>query len=153
VWTYKPQKRQDGSAFALASILRRRSCRLMGVFVIAPAFHGVEGVTNRSRPALHGHSPASPLLQTPPSPSRLRLMSRGTGYTTFLASAACAAGRGGSRQVLRVSLSPGCGSPVPAEGQQGRLCPLRQHRSCLLPRVLLLPPAVSSLTGSHSRQG
>jgi hypothetical protein len=30
------QKRQDGSAFALAYILRRRSCRLMGVFVIAP---------------------------------------------------------------------------------------------------------------------
>src|SRR5215475_3297600 len=35
-WTYRPQKRQAGSAFALAYILRRRSCRLMGVFVIAP---------------------------------------------------------------------------------------------------------------------
>src|SRR4030095_16008178 len=36
IWTYRPQKRQDGSAFALAYLLRRRSCRLMGVFVIAP---------------------------------------------------------------------------------------------------------------------
>jgi hypothetical protein len=35
-WTYRPQKRQDGSAFALVYILRRRSCRLMGVVVIAP---------------------------------------------------------------------------------------------------------------------
>jgi hypothetical protein len=35
-WTYRPQKRQDGSAFALTYILRRRSCRLMGVVVIAP---------------------------------------------------------------------------------------------------------------------
>jgi hypothetical protein len=36
MWTYRPQNRQDGSAFALASILRRRSCRLLGVLVIAP---------------------------------------------------------------------------------------------------------------------
>jgi hypothetical protein len=36
IWTYRPQKRQNGSAFALTYILRRRSCRLMGVVVIAP---------------------------------------------------------------------------------------------------------------------
>src|SRR5919199_3821923 len=36
MWTYRPQNRQDGSAFALAYILRRRSCRLMGAVVIAP---------------------------------------------------------------------------------------------------------------------
>jgi hypothetical protein len=46
-----------------------------------------------------------------------------------------------------------CGSPVPAEGKQVPLCHLRQNRSCILPRSLLLPMAVSSLTGSHLRSG
>src|SRR6202008_3866598 len=35
-WTYKPQKRHDGSAFALTYMLLLRSCKLMGVFVIHP---------------------------------------------------------------------------------------------------------------------
>ena len=35
-WTYKPQKRQDVSAFALTYSLRLRSCKLMGAFVISP---------------------------------------------------------------------------------------------------------------------
>lgn len=34
--TYSPQNRQAGSAFALRYILRRRSCRLMGAFIISP---------------------------------------------------------------------------------------------------------------------
>src|ERR1700681_4146894 len=35
-WTYSPQKRQDGSAFALIYRLLLRSCKLMGAFVISP---------------------------------------------------------------------------------------------------------------------
>src|SRR5271155_3180173 len=35
-WTYSPQKRQDGSAFALTYRLLLRSCRLMGALVISP---------------------------------------------------------------------------------------------------------------------
>src|ERR1700751_4930789 len=34
-WTYSPQKRQDGSAFALTYSLRLRSCKSMDAFVIA----------------------------------------------------------------------------------------------------------------------
>src|SRR5438552_3238656 len=34
-WTYSPQNRQDGSAFALTYILRLRSCKSMDVFVIS----------------------------------------------------------------------------------------------------------------------
>src|SRR5262249_35618682 len=34
-WTYKPQNRQAGSAFALRYILRLRSCSLIGAFVIS----------------------------------------------------------------------------------------------------------------------
>jgi len=35
-WTYSPQKRQGGSAFALTYRLLLRSCKLMGGFVISP---------------------------------------------------------------------------------------------------------------------
>src|SRR6266436_7630490 len=35
-WTYSPQKRQVGSAFALTYRLRLRSCKLLGAFVISP---------------------------------------------------------------------------------------------------------------------
>src|SRR5207247_10275159 len=79
-----------------------------------PASHVVEGVTNSRVPSLHGHYPASALLRTHPSPSRLRLISRWTGYPTYLASADFAAGRGGLLQLLSVSLSPCCRSH-PAE--------------------------------------
>src|ERR1019366_9030216 len=34
-WTYTPQKRQDGSAFALTYILRLRSCKSMDAFIIS----------------------------------------------------------------------------------------------------------------------
>src|ERR1022692_5106041 len=34
-WTYSPQKRQDGSAFALTYILRLRSCKSMDAFIIS----------------------------------------------------------------------------------------------------------------------
>src|SRR5580704_11204434 len=36
MWTYSPQKRQAGSAFALMYRLLLRSCKLTGVFVISP---------------------------------------------------------------------------------------------------------------------
>src|SRR5258708_14552452 len=35
-WTYSPQKRQDGSAFALTYSLLLRSCKLMGASLISP---------------------------------------------------------------------------------------------------------------------
>src|SRR5215471_3091445 len=35
MWTYSPQKRQDGSAFALTYSLRLRSCKSMDAFVIS----------------------------------------------------------------------------------------------------------------------
>src|SRR5215813_10492075 len=34
-WTYSPQKRQDGSAFALTYSLRLRSCKSMDAFLIS----------------------------------------------------------------------------------------------------------------------
>src|SRR5262245_48993908 len=112
-----------------------------------PASHGVEGVTNSRLPSLHGHYPASPLLRTPPSPARLRVFSRWSGYTTYLASADFAAGRGGSLQLLGVSLSPCCHSHPAGVGESCQPvydspCCLRLHgcRLGLRGSVLSRPP-------------
>src|ERR1700694_606165 len=75
-WTYSPQKRQDGSAFALTYRLLRRSCKLMGAVVISPLPPFVRAVTNSRASLLHGRYSASSLLQTRPSPSRLPPTSR-----------------------------------------------------------------------------
>src|SRR5258708_12346513 len=77
MWTYRPQKRQVGSAFALTYRLRIRSCKLMGAFVISPLPPMLlEPLQNSGAPSLHGHYSASPLLRTRPSPSRQSLTSR-----------------------------------------------------------------------------
>src|ERR1700730_897824 len=61
-WTYRPQKRQDGSAFALTYILRLRSCKPMDAFVISSLPSPfVGGVANGRAPSLHGYYPASSL--------------------------------------------------------------------------------------------
>src|SRR5436305_13742644 len=75
-WTYSPQKRQDGSAFALTYSLRLRSCKSMDAFVISslPSLHWRH--CNGRAPSLHGHYSASSLLRTQPPPSRLRPTSR-----------------------------------------------------------------------------
>src|SRR5437899_3366674 len=77
MWTYRPQKRQVGSAFALTYRLRLRSCKLMGAFVISPLPPMLlEPLQNSRVPSLHGHYSASPLLRTHPSPSRRSPTSR-----------------------------------------------------------------------------
>src|SRR2546422_4152187 len=76
MWTYRPQKRQVGSAFALTYRLRLRSCKLMGAFVISPLPPLVGTVTNSRAPSLHGHYSASLLLRARPSPSRRSPTSR-----------------------------------------------------------------------------
>src|SRR5436190_23311415 len=70
-WTYSPQKRQGGSAFALTYRLLLRSCKLMGAFVISPLPPFlVEPNTNSRASSLDGRYSASSLLQTQPNPSR-----------------------------------------------------------------------------------
>ena len=86
-WTYRPQKRQDGSAFALTYI---------------------GGVANGRAPSLHGHYPASSLLRAQPPPSRLRPTSRCRRLYGLPCSGDFAPGRGGLLQLLGMSLSPCC---------------------------------------------
>src|SRR4029450_2921942 len=107
-----------------------------------PASQVVEGVTNRRVPLLHGHYPASALLRTPPSPSRLRLISRWTGYTTYLASADFAAGRGGLLLLLSVSLSP-CYRSHPAGVIR------RGSQSATAPAAFAFPVAGSASGAAH----
>src|SRR6266700_7802264 len=107
-WTYKPQKRQDGSAFALTYSLRLRSCKSMDAFIIS----------SLPSPMLETLQLAGPLrsadltpLHRYYGPSRHPLvfgrLPGFAGYTAYL-------GRGGLLQLLSMSLSPCCRFP-PAE--------------------------------------
>jgi len=74
---FQPTPHRDGSAFALAYILRLRSCRSMDAFIkssLPPII--AEKEMNSRAPLLHGSYPASSLLRTRPPPSRLRSISR-----------------------------------------------------------------------------
>ena len=126
IWTYSPQKRQAGSAFALMYRLLLRSCTLMGVFVIPPVpSFLLESLPSSRAPSLHGHYAASQLLFAPPPPSRLPPFSWFGQLYGFLAPPSFLAGRGGLLQLLDMSLSPCC--PYhPAEVS----CRIGQPASC-----------------------
>jgi hypothetical protein len=73
----QPTPLRDGSAFTLAHVLRLRSCRSMGAFIMSPLPPIIgEEVMNSRAPWLHGRYSASSLLRAPPPPSRLRPISR-----------------------------------------------------------------------------
>src|SRR6516225_1204602 len=108
-WTYSPQKRQVGSAFALTYRLFLRSCKRMGVFVISPLpsmlleplqTAGSLGSTDIT-PLLRYYRPGRHPLAFPP-------ISRWNGYTASLCSVDFATGRGGLLQLLGASLSSCC---------------------------------------------
>src|SRR5258705_7320562 len=107
-WTYSPQKRQDGSAFALTYSLRLRSCNSMDAFVISSLPSYVGDIANGRAPSLRGHYSASSLLRTQPPPSRLRPTSRFRRLYGLPCSDDFAPGRGGLLQLLSMSLSPCC---------------------------------------------
>src|SRR5260370_19483434 len=108
MWTYSPQKRQAGSAFALTYRLFLRSCKLMGVFVISPLPSFFVRVATHSRaPLLHSHYSRFVALTGPSatlSPSFLFPVSPVIGRTC---SRAFPLGRGGLLQLLNAPL-PSC---------------------------------------------
>jgi len=69
-WTYRPQKRQVGSAFALTYRLFLRSCKLMGVFLISPGSTtkrtGGTGVDATVTQVAHGKRPSTAAAQHQP---------------------------------------------------------------------------------------
>src|ERR1700729_4179068 len=107
-WTYRPQKRQDGSAFALTYILRLRSCKSMEPLSSRPCLPYVGGIANGRAPSLGGHCSASSLLRAQPPPSRLRPTSRFRRLYGLPCSSDFSLGRGGLLQLLSMSLSPCC---------------------------------------------
>src|SRR5262244_3126946 len=108
-WTYKPQKRQDVSAFALTYSLRLRSCKLIDAFVISSLPSRLKETLQSSRvPSLRGRYPTSLLLRTRPPPSRLRSTSRFSRLYDLPCSDDFAPGRERLHQLLSVSLSPCC---------------------------------------------
>src|SRR5262245_20157766 len=104
-WTYKPQKRQDVSAFALTYSLRLRSCKSMDAFIISSLPSRLRETLQSSRvPSLHGRYPTSSLLRTRPPPSRLRSISR----FSRLYDLPCSGDFAPGCHLLGVSLSPCC---------------------------------------------
>ena len=79
-----------------------RICHLVLAFLVVGDF------TNSRAPSLHGRYPASTLLRTHPSPSRLRSTSRLSRLYDRPCSGDFAPGRGGLLQLLGMSLSPCC---------------------------------------------
>ena len=87
-WTSIPQKRQDGSAFALTYILRLSSCNDIGAFVISPLPYVLVEESCAAGPLCS--TGVTPLQRSYP-PSRHRLVFGRfpgvSGYTTYLAPA------------------------------------------------------------------
>src|SRR5207248_4961349 len=110
-WTYSPQKRQDGSAFALTY---SRPANRWTSLSSRPCLPYVGDIANGRAPSLHGHYSASSLLRTQPPPSRLRPTSRCRRLYGLPCSGDFAPGRGGLLQLLSMSLSP-CRRFHPAE--------------------------------------
>ena len=108
-WTYKPQKRQVVSAFALTYILRPQVLQIDGrLYHLVLAFLIAGEVTNSRAPSLRGHCSASSLLRTHPPPSRRRSISRLSRLYDLPCSGDFSPGRGGLLQLLGMSLSPCC---------------------------------------------
>ena len=79
-----------------------RLCHLVLAFLVVGDF------TNSRAPSLHGRYPASTLLRTHPSPSRLRSTSRLSRLYDLPCSDDFSSGRGGLLQLLGMSLPPCC---------------------------------------------
>src|ERR1035437_3840177 len=85
MWTYSPQKRQVGSAFALTYRLFLRSCKLMGVFVISPLpSFLLESLPTAGPLCSTAITAASSLLRARPPPSRLPSFPGVAGYRSDL---------------------------------------------------------------------
>src|SRR5215467_10345072 len=149
-WTYKPQKRQDVSAFALTYSLRLRSCKSMDAFIISSLPSRLRETLQSSRvPSLHGRYPTSSLLRTRPPPSRLRSTSRFSRLYDLPCSGDFSAGARGLHQPLDVSLSPCCRFH-PAE--VGSAASVRfRHPMLPSPYGCELGPRISSFSRPHLR--
>src|ERR1700741_3975244 len=103
------------------------------------------GFTNSRAPSLHGRYPASSLLRTHPSPSRLRSISRLSRLYDLPCSNDFSSGRGGLLQLLSMSLPPCCRFH-PAEVSE----PLRSDFGS---PCCLRPPVVGSAFGDIHYRG
>src|SRR6266436_1452078 len=148
-WTYSPQKRQVGSAFALTYRLLRRSCKLMGVFVISPLpslllepAQTAGSLRSTDVTPLHRYyRPSRHPLAFPPT-------SRCSGYTASLCSADFAAGRGGLLQLLGASL-PSCCRYYPA-GVVRRIGQISTVHIAFTPSRGARPPGVNVFEATYA---
>src|SRR5258708_21882691 len=109
MWTYSPQKRQVGSAFALTYRLLLRSCKQMGAFVISPLPPFLlESLQTAGSLRSTGITPLRSYYRPLRRPLAFPPISRCLRLYGFLFSANFSAGRGGLLQLLSASLSSCC---------------------------------------------
>src|SRR5262245_2724435 len=84
-WTYKPQKRQDVSAFALTYSLRLRSCKSMDAFIISSLPSRLKETLQTAGPPRSTDVTPLPRYYGPDRhPLAFDRFPGLTGYTTFL---------------------------------------------------------------------
>src|SRR5215475_2932791 len=111
MWTYSPQKRQAGSAFALMYSLLLRSCKLTGVFIIHPCLPSCWSQCKQQ--GLFAPRALPRLLATAGPSGTLSPFHRLPGfasYTVSLLPSISRPGRVGFLQLLSASLSSCCRS-------------------------------------------
>src|SRR5713101_5802441 len=94
-WTYKPQKRQDVSAFALTYSLRLRSCKSMDAFIMSSLPSRLKETLQTAGSLAPWALPHFLATKTHPPPSRLRSTSRLSRLYDLPCSGDFAPGRGG----------------------------------------------------------
>jgi hypothetical protein len=106
MWTYSPQKRQVGSAFALTYRLLLRSCKLMGAFIIHPCLPFWWSLCTSVGPLRS--TVVTPLLRYCWPIRHPLAFHRFPGFASYTASCSVdfSTGRGGLLQLLSASLSP-----------------------------------------------
>ncbi len=133
-----------------SQVLQTTGC----LYHLTPASRVDEGTVCSRAPWLHGRYPASSLLRAQPTPSRLRLISRGLRLYSRLCSADFSTGRGRSLQLLGLSLSPCC--PYHPAGVTCRISQIAAGHVAFARRERARPPDSSFCRGHlwvHSRCG
>src|SRR5215510_13889667 len=140
-WTYRPQKRQDVSAFALTYSLCLRSCKVMGAFVISPSPSRLkETLQTAGPPRSTGVTPLRRYYGPDRHPHAFGRFPGLAGYTTYLAPVISHPGREGFTNHSMCPCHRAVASTPPRWGVP--------HRSDFGTPCCLRPPTTGSALGS-----
>ncbi len=149
MWTCSPQKRCAGADFARWPIFARSSCKLMVGFIIPLLPRFIAPIASGRIPLLHGRYPASSLIRTHPSGSRLHRTSP-SGSRGYLASVGFLHGARSPSLFPPMTLSACC-RPLPRRAAPpqiafGFACCLRRYLASSAPGAFRFRGLVRTFT-------